>query len=102
MENSEAQSDNTVSSVTLTTTVCASNVLIMNLARKLGEACSVFLALVLCCSGVLLPSLTADTDDATRKHNMQISSRPAIGAPSPSSKVAPALTLHAAGAQRLQ
>lgn len=47
-----AQSDNMVSSVTLTTTVRASNVLIMNLARKLGEACSLFLALVLCCSGV--------------------------------------------------
>lgn len=60
MEDSEAPSDNTVSSVTLTTTVRASNVLIMNLARKLAEACSLFLALVLCCSGILPQSLTVD------------------------------------------
>lgn len=44
MEDSEAASDNTVSSVTLTTAACTSNVLIMNLARKLAEACSLFLA----------------------------------------------------------
>lgn len=71
MEDSEAPSDNTVSSVTLTTTVRASNVLIMNLARKLAEACSLFLALVLCCSGILPRSLTVDLRE--RKYNMQIS-----------------------------
>lgn len=40
MEDSEAASDNTVSSVTLTTAACTSNVLIMNFARKLAEACA--------------------------------------------------------------
>lgn len=98
MEDSVVQSDNMVSSVTLTTTVRASNVLIMNLARKLGEACSLFLALVLCCSGVLLWSFTVDLNDTRRKYNMQISSSPGIGASSPSNKVAPAVTLHSAKA----
>lgn len=44
MEDSEAPSDNTVSSVTLTTAACTSSVLIMNFARKLAEACSLCLA----------------------------------------------------------